>query len=341
VSLLCRGFHFHRTALSRFFTLFPFRPQTLLAIEKSPVKHLTYWHRQHTSKTKLPILFIHGIGIGLYPYATFLSDLNSAGGLEDSGPDEQVGIIAVEIMPVSFRITHSALSRSEMCDEIKAILAHHGWDKVVLVSHSYGTVVSTHLLKTPSTSHLISSIVLIDPVSILLHLPDVAYNFKRRKPKRANEHQLHYFASMDMGVSHALSRHFFWFENILWKEDMEGRNVTVSLARKDLIVDTEAVSRYLMSGNLSQNISTASSTFLIDAEGTRANKAKAIIGRVKEAVNKDAKVAAAAWKGKGIDVLWFDNLDHAQVFERPATRRPLVRAIRGYCAQEAPRSNSV
>lgn len=126
MSLLHRGFHLHRTALSRFFTLFPFRPQTLITFRKSPVKHLTYWHRLHTSETKLPILFIHGIGIGLYHYAKFLSDLNSAEGLEGGGPDDQVGIIAIEIMSVSFRITHPALSKSKMCAEIEAILAHHG-----------------------------------------------------------------------------------------------------------------------------------------------------------------------------------------------------------------------
>jgi hypothetical protein len=248
-------------------------------------------------------------------------------------------------MPISFRITHSALCKSEMCAEIEAILAHHGWDKVVLVSHSYGTAVSTYLLKTPSTSHLIGSIVLIDPVSILLHLPDVAYNFKHRKPKRANEHQLHYFASMEMGVSHTLSRHFSWFENVLWKEDKEGRNVTVSLVRKDLIIDTESVIRYLTSGNLSRNTSTASSTILVDLKGTRNDHAKSITGQMREVV-EDAEEAVVAWKestwkGNGIDMLWFDNFDHAQVFERPATRRPLVRAIRGYCAQEVPRSNGV
>lgn len=38
-----------------------------------------------------------------------------------------------------------------------------------------------------------------------------------------------------------------------------------------------------------------------------------------------------AWKGKGIDVLWFGNLDHAQVFDKPATRRPIISAIRAYC----------
>jgi hypothetical protein len=127
---------------------------------------------------------------------------------------------------------------------------------------------------------------------------------------------------------------------------MEGRNVTVSLARQDLIVDTEAVSRYLMSGNLSRNTSTASSTILIDVKGTRDDEAKPITGQMREVVDEDAEEVAAAWKestwkGKVIDMLWFDNLVHAQVFERPATRRPLVRAIQGYCAQEVPRSNGV
>lgn len=250
-------------------------------------------------------------------------------------------------MPVSFRITHPALSKSEMCAEIKAILAYHGWDKVVLVSHSYGTVVSTHLLKDPSTAVLIDSVVLIDPVSILLHLPDVAYNFKHRKPEKANEHQLYYFASMDMGVSHTLSRHFFWFENVLWKKDIEGRNVTVSLAGKDLIVNTEAVRQYLTSGNASQYESTASSTAQAALERFHDDQAESILRHRKETAQEayaaideaNATMNERTQKESALNMLWFDNLDHAQVFDKPVTRRLLVRAIRAYCAQEVPRSN--
>jgi hypothetical protein len=39
------------------------------------------------------------------------------------------------------------------------------------------------------------------------------------------------------------------------------------------------------------------------------------------------------WTGKGIDILCFANCDHAQVLDKRVTRRPLVRATRGYCAQ--------
>ncbi|KAK0958704.1 hypothetical protein LTR54_018501, partial [Friedmanniomyces endolithicus] len=50
---------------------------------------------------------------------------------------------------------------------------------------------------------------------------------------------------MDPGVAHSLARTFFWSECILWKEELEGRRVTVSLAERDLIVNTDAVKRYL------------------------------------------------------------------------------------------------
>jgi len=194
------------------------------------------------------VVFVHGIGIGLYPYVNLLAQLDSRLN-SGSSADDLVGIIAIEIMPVSFRITHSALKKDEMCDEIQAILKYHKFDKPVLVSHSYGTVITTQLLKSPKLADQIGPVVLIDPISILLHLPDVAYNFTRRKPQRANEYQLYYFASMDMGVSHSLSRCFFWSENVLWKNDIGHRPVTIILAGQDLIVNTKAVGDYLASHN--------------------------------------------------------------------------------------------
>jgi hypothetical protein len=107
------SFNFHRTSLLKFPTIFPFRPLSLLSPYRSPAKTLTYWHRPHTSKTRLPILFIHGIGIGLYPYVNFLAELNVDSKTDRS--DGELGIIAVEIMPVSLRITGEALRKEKMC----------------------------------------------------------------------------------------------------------------------------------------------------------------------------------------------------------------------------------
>lgn len=308
--MLYNGFHFHRNSLSRFFTVFPFRPLTILTAYRSPARHLTYWHRRHTSKKRLPVLFIHGIGIGLYPYTSFLRDLNRQ--LETGATDDsEVGIIALEIMPVSSRITHPALEKEVMISEIMEIMRYHRWSKFVLVSHSYGSVIAAHLLKSDRFAPLIGPTVFIDPVSFLLHLPDVAYNFIARRPARANEYQLWYFGSKDIGVAHTLARRFSWIDNIIWKEDLgikaekdqEGRNVTVVLSGKDLIVDTETVGQYLMG--------CPSEVRTVEKEVTRAWKNR-------------------PWIGCGLELLWFEQLDHAQVFDFENTRRPVIRAISVY-----------
>jgi pimeloyl-ACP methyl ester carboxylesterase len=96
----------------------------------SPAPDLSYWYRPHTSRSKLPVLFLHGIGIGLYPYAKFLAELNQ------KNIDGEVGLIAVEFMPISFRITGEAMAKSVLCKQILAILDHHGFDEFVLISHS-------------------------------------------------------------------------------------------------------------------------------------------------------------------------------------------------------------
>ncbi|KAM5354945.1 hypothetical protein ACJ41O_001591 [Fusarium nematophilum] len=128
------SFNFHRTSLFRFLAVFPTRAPTLFTTYRSPARTLTYWYRPHTSRTRLPVLFIHGIGVGLYLYIPFLADLNAEDGEDPS--DGQVGIIAIEIMPISSRITAEAMLKDEMCEEVHCILKAHRWERFVLVSHS-------------------------------------------------------------------------------------------------------------------------------------------------------------------------------------------------------------
>ena len=213
-------------------------------------------------------------------------------------------------MPISFRMTGEMPDQGTLCQEIIGILDRHGWDKVVLMSHSYGTVVTTNLLR--GHANRIGSIVLADPVTFLLQQPDVAYNFTRRPPRKANEHQLYYFASTDMCVAHTLARHFFWIQNIMWKEDIKDRNVTVILSGKDLIVNTHAVGQYLTEDERGYE------RFLTEDES----------GQDEEENWRDRN-----WKGEGLDVLWFDHCDHAQVFDKQRDYKRLVDIVRSYSAE--------
>ncbi|KAL8680854.1 MAG: hypothetical protein Q9186_002973 [Xanthomendoza sp. 1 TL-2023] len=295
VYMMSQSFQFYRLPLKRFATVFPPQPLTLLATHTTPARTLSYWHRPHTSKSRLPVLFIHGIGIGLFTYAHFLAQLNRK---KDDQADGETGVVAIEMMPISFRITHAALDQEEMRDEILKIVGKHGWTNFVLVAHSYGSVIATHLLHDQKISSMIDSMLLVDPVSILLHLPDVAYNFTCRQPVEANEHQLYYFASMDMGVAHALSRRFFWQDNILWKHELGGRRVTIVLAGKDLIVNTHAVGQYLAGDEHKTS------------QGTDWRRWE--------------------WKGTGLDIIWHNDLDHAQVFDTKPDYSQLVEVVRRY-----------
>lgn len=317
------GFYFHRLPLSCFWKVFPFRPVSILTHYRSPAKHLSYWYRPHTSAKRLPVLFVHGIGIGLYPYINFLSEINSPHDGDTEHDDSQIGILAIEIMPISFRITHSALDKDEMCTEIGQIIAKHNYDRFALVSHSYGSVISAFILGDQFLRPKVASTLLVDPVSFLLHTPDVAYNFTTRQPRRANEWQLWYFASRDPGVAHALGRRFFWSQKVIWHNDVgdlinEGMHITVSLGGKDLIVNTEAVGRYLT-----------------DSRATKAGQA-GVRNRQEDESCTSAHLKEDAWKhmewkGKGLEVLWFEHLDHGQVFDRKTTMARLVEVVQKYC----------
>ncbi|KAG8752561.1 hypothetical protein FRC12_011891 [Ceratobasidium sp. 428] len=255
-------------------SVFPPRPYTLFS-RRSPSKVLSYWYRPPAElKTPVdqqlypPLLFIHGIGIGLFPYTPLLC------GYDKKHPD--VPIIVPEILSISSRLTRPALSHEEFRGAITDIFNHHGVQEYSITAHSYGTALAAGIVKatnssspntdpispTPELNHAPSlpaprSLTLLDPICLLLHLPSVARNFLYRPPKQANEHELYYFACTDPGVAHTLSRHFFWAQNILWKEDLAhiGKRsidadqstprVAIVLSGSDIIVDAPAVWTYL------------------------------------------------------------------------------------------------
>lgn len=299
--------------------LFPFRPVGLATHHRSPASHLSYWHRPHTSTTRLPILFIHGIGIGLYPYTDLLFDINSPISNQVEDHDGDIGILAIEIMPISFRITHSALNKDEMCTELRQIIAKQKFDRFVLVSHSYGSVISTFILADQVLRPKVASLLLVDPVSFLLHTPDVAL----RQPRHTNEWQLWYFASKDLGVAHALGRRFFRSQNVLWNRDVEdclkeGKRLTVSLGGKDLIVNTMAVGRYL------------ANSFATQTRRRGSGNGHENEGCVSSCPAEDSW-KQRKWKGNGLEVLWFEQLDHGQAFDKISARARLVKVAQDYC----------
>ncbi|KAL8780631.1 MAG: hypothetical protein Q9194_000822 [Teloschistes cf. exilis] len=154
-------------------------------------------------------------------------------------------------------------------------------------------IIAVEMMPDSTISSMIEAALLVDPVSILLHLPDVAYNFTCRQPMAANEYQLKYFASTDPDVSRTLARTFFWQENIIWKHELEGRHITIVLCGRDLITNTNAVGQYV-------------------------------------AGDKSSKWKKRDWKGIGVEIIWFNELDHSQVFELKSDYDHLIKVLQRY-----------
>lgn len=163
---------------------------------------------------------------------------------------------------------------------------------------------------------------------------------------------------MDMGVAHSLSRCFFWSGNVLWKQDIGDRAVTVSLAERDLIVNTKAVGEYLAThneeaaarkkesangfanGNIHEKVVSENgngfATLHQRSNGCAKGAFEALSAKTADSRSPNGQDSAGwkdrIWVGEGVDILWFRTLDHGQVFDKVKTRRPLVEAITEYSA---------
>ncbi|KAH6645581.1 hypothetical protein BKA67DRAFT_585627, partial [Truncatella angustata] len=64
------GFQHHAQPRSKVFSVIPPRLHSLFARKQSSSGHLSYGYRPHTTSDKAPVLFLHGIGIDLWPQSS-------------------------------------------------------------------------------------------------------------------------------------------------------------------------------------------------------------------------------------------------------------------------------
>jgi pimeloyl-ACP methyl ester carboxylesterase len=308
------AFHHYRLHLSATHSVFPLRLLTLnfsRYVSRSP--KLSYWHRPHTSKKFMPLLFVHGIGIGLQIYTGFLRTLIAK--LDAECEDGQIGILALEIMPLSFRITSTLPSREDMVHHIRTILDSHGWTDFVVVAHSFGSIFATHLLRSlratcPVHMH---PLILVDPVTLSIHLAEIPYNFIYRKPRTASQLMCS-FAATDMGVAHCITRMFDWTQNVLWLDELEDRPVTVILAGIDCIIDTDKLRRYLAKFGF----------------GSHAN------GSLKDGPSAIEEVNGGGTRRKAhdLDLVNYKDYNHGEIFLREEGRGALAEIIFRRCQRQ-------
>ena len=107
--------------------------RVLLGFRRHRADHITYWHRPGAAVAATqqpPLVFVHGIGLGLAMYYHFLTLL----------PRRRGDIFLVELPHASLKLCEFVPSAPMAVASLRRMLAAHGHARAVLAAHSLGTV---------------------------------------------------------------------------------------------------------------------------------------------------------------------------------------------------------
>ncbi|KAI9343590.1 Alpha/Beta hydrolase protein [Obelidium mucronatum] len=189
---------------------------------------------------KLPVVFLHGIGCGLFQYVIFIYSILSQ--TEYSRP-----VFVLEFPHVSMRLVDHVPSTEQTVSEIESMLDAHGFSKAHIIGHSLGTTVAAWMVKYSKYS---ASLTLLDPVVFMYLLPSLAFSFILRKPGhntdtvKANEYLLYWLCGRELYTANAICRHFRWHHNLLWPDTLPKHHHVV-VGKQDFLFDGGAVAEYL------------------------------------------------------------------------------------------------
>ncbi|KAJ3123629.1 hypothetical protein HK098_001797 [Nowakowskiella sp. JEL0407] len=198
-------------------------------------------------QNQMPIIFIHGLGIGLATYLNFIKTLPVT-----------TPMYLVDWPHVSMSLVEEAVPEiNDVVEMFKMLLfdSETGeYSPACFAGHSLGTAAVSWVVHAANNNEIpkevIGSVVLIDPVSILLSDSKVAINFLYKRPEGVLEVLMEYFVAREKSIAKTLSRHFQWSKNNVFYEDFERvgldmkKSVKVIVGEKDHIAPVPQVVEY-------------------------------------------------------------------------------------------------
>ncbi|CAL1700757.1 unnamed protein product [Somion occarium] len=202
-----------------------------------------------------PIVFVHGLGLGLIQYNIFLTQLMEA------IPDRPV---LVPLHPhASQEIFHprflNPMNRHESADCLAGLLRELDWVEQHRADNGEKLDDEPKDGQRPTgVTMMIYRSCFVDPVTFCSWEGDLCYNFIYRRCATGLELLMKYFVGMELGVANFLQRHFDWSANSLWFQDIpnacDPSKTKFFLGGKDDVVDAERVKRYLTSHGIRKGL---------------------------------------------------------------------------------------
>ena len=158
-----------------------------LGFKRHEINGIAYWYRSCNrnippAERSIPLIFFHGISPGLNLYLLVVHMLSRGR-----------KAVLVEVPHIAMCLNFKAKRLGDMVKTVEIISKRHRMPHFAVAGHSFGSLCAAWV-----TKHLRSSVkqlILLDPVSLLLGLPDVCYNFLHKKPKTVMEYILYFGGS--------------------------------------------------------------------------------------------------------------------------------------------------
>eukprot|EP01025_Chloroclados_australasicus_P062067 TRINITY_DN814_c0_g1_i4.p1 TRINITY_DN814_c0_g1~~TRINITY_DN814_c0_g1_i4.p1 ORF type:complete len:642 (-),score=23.88 TRINITY_DN814_c0_g1_i4:347-2272(-) len=186
-----------------------------------------FYSNSISSAQQTPIVFMHGIGAGTFPYLFFVRKIMR------QFPDNP--LILTEMRHISMRWTPRAKSVNEVANSVATLMQELGVEKAHLIGHSYGTLVASSLVHR--YRHLVDGICLMDPVCLMTCHPTLLQNFiyKGFGPGDTIIDYLRFMCARDISIAEGLCRNFWWSGLMLWPADFPSKTLLAVSGKDDLV----------------------------------------------------------------------------------------------------------
>lgn len=135
--------------------------------------------------------------------------------------------IQVNSIPKNYFETANVVDVDEFAETVRHILNRHGLEKVTLICHSYGTFLSTWLLRI--IPDRITRVCFVDPLMLTVALYETAYYLFYQEPQTVTDWIYYVFVRSNLPLANVLQRHFVWY-NMVIKLDEIPKDIDVCLA---------------------------------------------------------------------------------------------------------------
>ena len=214
------------------------------AVRDEEGRTLKYWYRESSSTNNTPIVFFHGVGIGVLPYVSLFRDIVNA-------TVEDRLIIAPEFPSVSLTVPIDiGTNPKETSNLLNKILREHKIQRVIFVAHSFGVWPLSWLLKhfSQSSDLSVEKSIIIDPVNVGVHRANLCRAFLYDPPQVTFQSSRSFYKFMltqtlnrDARVVSTFMRNIRWYESFILEEleNIECEKMTFFFSERDSYMDAE------------------------------------------------------------------------------------------------------